>query len=1698
MANLTPERVQQIKDAESLEEKVALSQQYGVSPDDIYRATRGRAGTLGEYMSPEEDAFSQLNEYVGNEGRLTAKDYRPQDSVAAEVAGKAAMVGAITGSVDPVEAYRKVKQELISSGHSDLLVELERLAVLDESEVTRQAFTNILVAEGNKEEVDPEYLQGILDAYNEERLGIDTPLGRQVAIDSLIATTLRETPDPEDDAESMAVRLAPVDPERRLYARAMLESKMEDAIATIIGSDASTLEGVLELSTLVAPFYEQVNLTAAYNGLVDKGWFNKKEEMGTARKFFAGEILHELRGKFHELSKADPEEAMRFLEDFTDVWLNETGEVLGNNGMLAMFLLQDVGEEPPTRSSFESVLGATLAPFSPAAVAYGINAQKDWARWLSNLGSAADLLGFGVLFRVAKRLRMMRTGMDSITKGSLADIIKGNRPKDFQKLAPELVKNLEAARAHGTTPDEVADEVLRPRVQGDDPTAGPTNVADQMVETILRETDRKGVFYTDYEKANGLERIRRMLHKAGHYSYHPEKSAIGISDDGQRMQIDAVIGADDTHGFAKFEDARRAAEELYDGEVEFLYRNEFGTLKAIPDGKKVEFLNEGEEVQNVLSAPGEWYVRIRMEKDFIPEDGIAFGRSDVFTSDGLMGWVKRKFGDPSSKFGRDLVIAGHRAHDIGARLQTLFLNLVKSEWDKLPKGGKKRLTAVLEQGATEKKWYTPEELVEKFPDISWSEAQAYYTVRKFWDTVWEAQNRQLYRRLDGRGAKFITNEAQDFKGIGTPRSSEQMFDEVGSDLIEVWDAERGTTVSLTRKQAAMRESRYGVSFFKMEERIRNGKTATDYVMVPKNKRTRIRALPRNIMKYEHGYYPRIYEDKYYIREVTKGVSINGRAHQTDSRAVYVASSAGEAARYARRMNALNTDGTVEYVATPAKELMEGDTVRADIEALNISGRLFYSPRGEHLKHVDGHDAKIADPIETIQRMTYAVARHLSHDDFLDKLRYNFMQTYRSLISLTDDQLKTATDTEILRAIKKPANLNSDSSVQAAKALWNYIRIMSGMPPVDGQAYRRLVVSIADTLSMLSPTLFTPLSRMLIKHRNFAPLSFIRTTTFQMFIALNPIRQLPLQAQQQLYLYGAEPVYFTSGMAARQQTAALAAYAEASAAAKLSKGKVVNRFDSIPEGRLKAYAATAGMDVDEFKQALVRFHDSGLVDAIDEHMFISGGSLSPVIRPANTGILRRAGDAMGAGIRAARKTGFDSGEFVNMMASYLVAIHRFKKANPKEASKWYTDKYIDKVLGDARDLSLAMTKSGSFEWQHGWFANALQFFSIQQKAWLGFISNKTFSPMERAGIVAGQLALYGPRGLGLSGGVWYAWDKYQEWKNPDNPEPPSDKVVEFIEGGMVDVVVNTALEAMSGEDQDVRLSGQLAAGAGAFSTLEEKAVALLTHGTDSAAYNVLQFLAGPSGTAAERLAEVGGRAAQAAKLAWNLRANPEFNEETTREEALRALYTLAEVASGYSNAIKVKMWKNMRKNEVLMEHFPDLTDEEAFIQQWFGFSSADEQDHWELIRDMEMGSLTYSKDDAIREGDEIYDRWKTTFLRYGLKDGEDLNFQLADELTKIDGMVMIAYADDPIQKARVMERIRERMENDMRYDRTSLAKVIANALNSGTVNYNDLSDLKDRVARQSGFTEEERQQILFIIDFLMESPEIIGVDELGTE
>src|SRR5690606_10477450 len=177
-----------------------------------------------------------------------------------------------------------------------------------------------------------------------------------------------------------------------------------------------------------------------------------------------------------------------------------------------------------------------------------------------------------------------------------------------------------------------------------------------------------------------------------------------------------------------------------------------------------------------------------------------------------------------------------------------------------------------------------------------------------------------------------------------------------------------------------------------------------------------------------------------------------------------------------------------------------------------------------------------------------------------------------------------------------------------------------------------------------------------------------------------------------------------------------------------------------------------------------------------------------------------------------------------------------------------------------------TKSGSFEWQHGWFANALQFFSIQQKAWLGFISNKTFSPMERAGIVAGQLALYGPRGLGLSGGVWYAWDKYQEWKNPDNPEPPSDKVVEFIEGGMVDVVVNTALEAMSGEDQDVRLSGQLAAGAGAFSTLEEKAVALLTHGTDSAAYNVLQFLAGPSGTAAERLAEVGGRAAQAAKLA----------------------------------------------------------------------------------------------------------------------------------------------------------------------------------------------------------------------------------------
>lgn len=1667
---------------EEVQQKAQEAMDQGANPDDVFKLTRGRAGLTQSEMDAEAGdpgtvvpADEEESGVPKSTGRFRVSDGgeeertrrfavenmedptkldgpRPMNTEqASDRASKAAILAPSLGMA-PQEAFQQVKYELETKGESELWKEVQLLAAAHKEEGVREYFTQLVYEKAANDELSNEALGELVEQYNAGVLDLGSAPRTAEEVNKFVHDVVAESQVPgalpeEDKVQQTSGHTykSLIDPDAPYEenVRTVMESAMMEVLGKNSGStidDFTSLAG--DAAWAILPGVDQFNFHQIADGLAERGWI---EPPGVVDTVFAGETIKNIRDMVNEVKESgDLQLVMDLRDDLVDVVKSKVGGGGEGNELLALFDLMAVTADDP-----EGV---------------------DWDRWLTDIATVFDAAGLGVIPRTIRKMAVL----PKLSEGSTLKTVTQANPKAGRQLAAEASQDDNAAKMLGSSVEEAQATFLLPKYRGFDLEGAPGNIVKE-IEFLQRQADealelgsRQLPVLDTGERAQAVERVRKRIELANNATVHADKTAIRLADDEMSVEVDAFFGMTDDYGFGSMDFAVEKAEELFDqADIVYFRRN--------PSTNKLDELTPDEvNVLKSTPAPGEYFFKIRANADIIPEDVLMISDDQVFSGTGISALFKTHTLDYASKFGRNVVRGANRAHDMGAALTRDLTDLAKENWDKLGFLSKRKVAGILEQGAKEEKWYDYNELMVTFPDITEKEIKAYYAARTFWDTVWEVQNTGLYKQLQARNMKHL--RAGEWQGVGAPIPNEVLGRTFSNTSNDIFDPSTGRMASMSPEEI-QRAAAKGTEFYRLPNPEFVEDVGSSFVKIDRTVDGSVGRLPRNVMKYIPGYYPRMYEDVYYVQQSRKA-RINGQ-QTTRTRTVYTASTKGEGARMASRLNAGLEDGEGGYKVKLASELTD-DVVANDMERLNVEGRLFFSPRGHRLENVNGTQAAIEDPISTIQRSANAVGRSTGLQPWLRSMKERFYLTYGSKFVGSRDEFNRLTPTEIAERLNRAGDTLSEEGLGQARDMWNYIRVMQGSEEWDAIKMRRGVITLADFISQSSSRLATATAKGLLRAKDFAPMRALRAFSFTMFLALNPVRQLILQSQQAMYLTGLVPKYMLSGKLFKDSVGFRAALAAQAGVRKLSKFKGEEVRDFMKGKKMAAKAM--GVSDSELDLMITKFRESGFAEAIDSHVFVAGALKGDMVfsESFTRHVLKSTAETVKSAGRVPKALGFDAGEMNNMVMTYLASIRRWKDNNPKIANKWHTDRYFDEIMGDARDMALAMTKSGQMSYQRGGLSLAFQFFAIQHKAMLGMLTNRAFTPMERLRIAVSQFTLYGAAGMGLQEFLDKAADHFGIVLD--------DTEQELLWGGLTDYTVNKLVEVATGEDSDLRIGNEFSPAGGVVETPLEMVMRMSMQTDKTTIQMILDAFMGPSAQAVSRVGQQSSRAMQILGLSAEGFSSPDI----TRENGVRALHTMAEVASGYSNYIRARMWQNMKRNNILMnEVVPELSDEELFARKWFGVRSAGELDFWSDVQTVSQRG-TSSKSRLDEAAEEIYEHYKATALRYDtdVSNKFEFNQSFVEDILERERFVWMAFEDNPSDALYVRQKIGELMNRDRNAGRVGLDTIIIKQIAEGTVGRTE--DERKRIMTMIQNTEaisEERKQVLLRMmeDMLSDEP-----------
>lgn len=905
--------------------------------------------------------------------------------------------------------------------------------------------------------------------------------------------------------------------------------------------------------------------------------------------------------------------------------------------------------------------------------------------------------------------------------------------------------------------------------------SNPSIVADSMEVTLprvaaaVRATDNTAITFTEREVTAVTERLETAYNSTrGGYMF-PDKFVIDASA-GDRVAVESFIGR--TKNGAGWKDLRavlRNAELRTDGDltgVRVLVRNTEGGFDPFVTGQELRKMSKGK-----LPISGdEYFIQIKNTHFMSELDKMAFGGNPTIFS-GPLG-KGRGLMEPTGQFSEEVWKPSFVA--VGREQEFLKegIALANDYW-RLPRGGRNRVARLLREGASEKKLYSPEELVALDPKLTVRDIKGYYSMRSANDASWAVANNLAYKEAQARGFRTLSTDKATY--ITRPLRPHddtpvRAFDPRTRKVVDVSESslegirKAGGDIEVLRKGDAI------------SRKLSDNVESTVYII---RRNEELSPLPINLLKYEDGYLTRIYKDNFFVVR-NEPVVANGVKSMNFS-TVHTARTQGEATKIAEEL----TQST--GISHTFKDTVVDDSFSKIIDdVMRIEeDRIVFGRRTEKpLTRPDGTDAPLVDPVEATHRAVAAVSRSVGVEDLVRKQEKAFFKTYSDLDVLSpklvmEYQANRFGPEAITKALKQAPAAQRERALQALQQ-WEYYRMLRGMSDSNAmKGYRAMIRSLSNKVETLthSPSVGQAINAL----SYFDPVTTAKGLTFTTLISANPFRQFFLQTSQFAFISAINPVLATKAV---------------SHAPIVRLG--LNTIDTKNWPIWKTSMAKGlRISEDEVETMVRQFKESGLVAEIDSYAYI-GAQLTEPSYKYHQGMLGQTGQMIGNAVKAplniAKKVGFDWGEMNNLSMTWMFALKNYLKKNGKQIRD-LSPREWQEIASQSSAWALSMHKGGSFSYQQGLMSALTQFWSITHKAlsamWPARLGgNASFTGSQKASIAAFQISMWGATGLGAEAIIR---DMMVANKTLEGvPEEQARGIIRIISTGLGEMLLNHIL------------------------------------------------------------------------------------------------------------------------------------------------------------------------------------------------------------------------------------------------------------------------------------------------------------------
>ena len=1124
-----------------------------------------------------------------------------------------------------------------------------------------------------------------------------------------------------------------------------------------IQNSPGALEGAVDFLELVVPFLEGAAVAEVQVALRDyygKGDVNKAA--GVVRSLgLLGESKEQIRDI---IRKVPVEKRLDLAKAVRQMVLDSEGSLVqGKNSMMIMDSLRNYLVE-------------------------GHYTTGD--RIIDDVTSLLDIVGLGSSVRAGVKGLKSVGRAAAVTKrvpNSVAGTLANTNAKSYNEVLKMAIKDEtgEVAKVvSGTSKDDFVVQSMGPEIALPDGTIRNKPVIDDELnpdmDVVNSVASGKGfIQFSEAEKADQLARVKAIIEKPDVNGIVPRKEMTTIVGVDEGISVKTVFGPAADGGFTNarqaVELAKRATRKLgiTDDEITVLKRGKDGTYKPISLSDKSSNLK------------GNYLIQIDNVTRYDPSDTSTWTKTDARATwfgiplnvfdrmpqarPGKGGNVTQHLIPPTSMIDPLIVRGASIASDQVARSIDLmmgsFTNYAKKR-NGLDSMQQAKVDEYIIEANQKSLKFQPNKL--KADGFSDEAIEALRDWKQANDTHYVLENIALVRKSKRAGYELFVSKDKADINIVRPMAVQQ----AGS-VSKVYDPQLGMIRNITAEEKSALYKNGG-TIATARTPIKVGDDYIPHILVKNDETGYTRALRETdrLLNYRDGHFTIYYDAPIFIIE--KGVK--NADGTTYDRAIATAGSVKDAENYIADAKARNPNIELDY--RPDVKGEEFDEMNFQVR--HYSGRTATKTRGETLKDVsntpDDPDFRhIMSPEESVIRSIVSIANHVNMNDFLDTAKARFMDQYKKYLP-RDPQTKAYKWPDDATQLNRPTGLEADAAEYGdAVSTYRYIDQMeNGFINLLDDTSKNFFKFMAETSGAKGWGWVEKAARGAEKVN---PSQSGRKLAFNLMLAANPLRQIPIQAAPVLPLITATNPTF---LAKLPQQLIFLRYLDTSGDA--------NSFMATMGSKL------TGLTLEEAKALEKAYHESALKSAVSAHSFTRDHMKQLVTR----GVAQKAMGAIEAPFEFGRKIGFDVGENLLMKSVWLSEMDLLRKSGkPMDAA----NKAMVSVR--TRDLTLNMNRAAEFAYNENMFSAFFQFVQAPHKAFAQVLmGHRGLSKMDRLKLGASYTLVYG-----TGYGVAY---------NMIAPLLPEDdkELKEAVAGGLFNIGLNNMLSTIWGDEVKIDFSNEM--------------------------------------------------------------------------------------------------------------------------------------------------------------------------------------------------------------------------------------------------------------------------------------------------